>query len=105
MWELLPVLLEHVDAADIADPVRQPGAHEVGQLEPNVDREQAVLAFDTLKPANNIVASLGIGMQALLEEHEHEDPGQAHRVDHVDGEVHDRVRQSASGSTERSRVA
>ena len=31
---------------------------------------------ETLKPANSIIASLGTGMQALLEQHQHENTGQ-----------------------------
>ncbi len=47
----------------------------------------------TLKPANNIVASLGIGMQALSERHQDEDPDQTDLVDEIDREIDDRVGQ------------
>ena len=59
--------------------------------------------METLKPANSIVASDGIGMQALSATISDEDPGQAELVDHVDGELDERVRQGGEGkSTRRS---
>ena len=45
----------------------------------------------TLKPANSIVASEGIGRQALSPTIKQEDAEQAHLVDDVDGEVDDRI--------------
>ena len=48
--------------------------------------------LETLKPANSITASLGIGMQAARR-HQQEDPGQAGVVDDVDAEVDDRAGQ------------
>ena len=51
---------------------------------------------ETLKPANSIVASDGIGMHALSATISSEDPGQAELVDHVDGELDERVGEEAS---------
>ena len=47
--------------------------------------------FETLKPANSIVASLGIGMQALSSSIRTKTPGRPRSADDVDREVDDRV--------------
>ena len=59
------MLLEHVDAPEVADRVGDPGADEVGATPTSVTANSEYSPSETLKPANSIVASEGIGMHAL----------------------------------------
>ena len=49
--------------------------------------------FETLKPANSIVASLGMGMQALSSSIRTKTPGSPSASTDVDRELDDRVRE------------
>ena len=91
--QLLAVLLEDVHAAEVADPVGDPGARPGWRRDPTaVAANRLYSPLETLKPANSIVASLGIGMHALSSEHQEEDSREPHRVHDVHGRVDDRVR-------------
>ena len=85
------MLLEQVDAAEVADRVGDPGADDVRGRADRDDGEERVLASATLKPANSIVASEGIGMQALSPTMSRKIAGEPHGVDDVDGELDERV--------------
>ena len=66
MWTLRAVLLEQVDAAEVADARRRSRSRRRSPATPTAmtaNSEYSPLA--TLKPANSIVASEGIGRQAL----------------------------------------
>jgi hypothetical protein len=59
------VLLEDVDAAVVADRVGDPGADDVREHADATTANSEYSPSETLKPANSIVASDGIGMHAL----------------------------------------
>ena len=91
MW-MQPVLLEQLDAAVVADRVGDPGADEVAEHAGGDDPEQGQCRpSETLKPANSMVASLGIGMQALSSVISTKTPATPDGVDEVGGGVDDRV--------------
>jgi hypothetical protein len=87
------VLLEDVDAAEVADRVGDPGADEVRERADGDDGEQRVLALGDVE-AGEQERRLGRDRDAgALRHHQQEDPGQPHRLDHIDGELHDGVGQ------------
>ena len=62
----LAVLLEQLDAAVVADPVGDPGADQVAQhARPATISSIVKRPSATSKPANSMIASLEVGMQAL----------------------------------------
>ena len=87
------MLLEHVDAADSSR--SQYASQEPTRLasEPTtVTANRLYSPFDTLKPANSIVASLGIGMQALSRSISTKTPGRPIASTTSTAKFDDRVR-------------
>ena len=99
--ELAAVLLEDVDAAVVADAVRDPRPDEVRErADERHGDERCTRPRETLKPANSIVASLGIGMHALSSSMSTKTPGRPEVADDVGRELDDRVRDGGDDEDE-----
>ena len=89
--ELLAVLLEPLDAAVVADPVRDPRAHDVGGRACRDDGQHRVLTARDVEAREQEGALRRDRDARALEHHQDEDPGQPERVDDVDRELDERV--------------
>ena len=86
------VLLEQVDAAVVADRVGRARSRPCCRPARRATTPSSVWSpLETLKPANSITASLGIGMQALPAAISRKTPASPVLFDHVDAEIDDRA--------------
>ena len=81
------MLLEDVDAAGVADPVRDPGADEVRHRTDHRGREQAVFAARHVEAGEQHGGLAGHRDAGRLEEHQDEHSRQPHGIHDVHGHL------------------
>ena len=89
--DLAAVLLDQVDAAEVADGVGDPGADDVGGHADGGDDEQRVLALGDVEAGEQHRRLGGDRQAGALADHQQEDADQAQLVDDVDGELDERI--------------